>query len=413
MGRTCGHATSVLQEPNRRCKAALAAHARKVRDVPESFMRVNDYPGSLRTWAEIDPAALLHNERALRAHANGGTPGKVGVVAIVKANAYGHGVEHVVPALEPVVENFGVANLAEALVVQKLAPSKPILLLSPATPDERADILAHGFVPMVSSADEAAAYSRLSPKGRAAIHLKLDTGMGRMGLWHEDATTAVRAIRALPGVEITGIATHLPVAEEDEFTREELDLFGRIARRMKETEGLSNAELHALNSAGTIGFPGDSGNFVRAGLALYGCSPRPEFEAKLQPVLTWKTLVTLVRDVPAGRTVSYGRTFTTQRPSRLATLAVGYADGFRRALSGRGAEVLIAEKRCPVVGTVTMDQIVVDVTAVSGIEAGAEVVLLGRQGTEEISAGELAEKAGTIAWEIFTGLGTRVVRMAK
>jgi alanine racemase len=407
---TSGRAANLLQEPRRQRKARLRPTQGKC-ERSRKFMHLHHLPPGPRTWAEIDPAALLHNARTLREHVCGEPARDVGIIAVVKADAYGHGLPHVVPVLAQIVERFGVANLAEALLVRALAPAQPILLLSPAAPDERAEILANGFVPMVSSSDEAAAYSQLSRQGRSAIHLKLDTGMGRMGLWHEEAVTVVREIRALHGVEITGIATHLPSADEDDaYTREQLELFGGIVRTLQEEEGLGHARVHALNSAGAIAFPEHAGDFIRAGLALYGSSPRPEFQAKLQPALTWKTLVTLVREVPAGRTVSYGRTFTTRRRSRLATLAVGYADGFRRTLSGRDAEVLIRGRRCPVVGRVTMDQVVVDATSVEDLEAGEEVVLLGRQDGEEISARELADKAGTIAWEIFTGLGNRVLR---
>ncbi|MCB1087379.1 MAG: alanine racemase, partial [Verrucomicrobiae bacterium] len=158
----------------------------------------------------------------------------------------------------------------------------------------------------------------------------------------------------------------------------------------------------------------DFATAIRPGLALYGVSPLPDFQAALRPVLTWKTRLTLVRDVPAGTTISYGRTYTAPRPLRIATLAVGYADGYPRQLSGRGADVLIRGRRCPVLGRVTMDQVVVDVSHLPDSPIpGDEAVLLGRQGeTEEISAAELAEKAGTIPWEILTGIGPRVVRVA-
>jgi alanine racemase len=357
-----------------------------------------------RTWAEIDGTALAANAATIRQHTG------ADLIAVVKANAYGHGVAHAVPALAPQAARFGVANVAEAHEVRALAADTPILLLGPAAPEERADVVASGFVPMVSSVEEAAAYSQLSRTARTPIHLKLDTGMGRVGLWHEDAVAAAREIHALHGVEITGIASHLPVADEDAaFTREQLALFYRVARTLREEEGLAHAKLHVCNSAGAILFPEAAGDLVRVGLALYGSSPVPEFQPRLSAALTWKTQVTLVREVPAGRGVSYGRTFITQRPSRLATLAVGYADGYRRHLSNRSAEVLLHGQRCPVLGRVTMDQIVADVTGIDGCEPGDEATLLGA----EIPAAELADKAGTIPWEIFTGLGPRVVRLAK
>lgn len=357
-----------------------------------------------RTWAEIDGTALAENARTLCEHSG------AELIAVVKANAYGHDLAQVVPALVGHAAMFGVANVAEARQVRALAPQTPVLLLSPVTPAERAEVVASGFIPMVSSADEAAAYSQLSRTTRTAIHLKLDTGMGRMGLWHEDAVEAVREIRALHGVEITAIASHLPSADEDRaYTLEQLARFHRIAKTLREEEGLAHAKLHVCNSAGAIAFPEMAGDFVRVGLALYGSSPIPDFQPRLRVPLTWKTQVTLVRDVPAGRDVSYGRTFTTRHPSRLATLAVGYADGYQRHLSGQEADVLIHGQRCPVVGRVTMDQIIADVTTLEACEVGDEVTLL----SAELPATELARKAGTIPWEIFTGLGQRVVRLAK
>lgn len=359
-----------------------------------------------RTWAELDLTALQDNVAAVQSHVGD----KAGIIAVVKANAYGHGVSLAVPALAPKVAMFAVANLAEAIEVRAFAPTHPILLLSPATPDERAEIETRGFIPMVSSMEEAAAYSQLSRTRRVPVHLKIDTGMGRMGIWHDDAISLVREIRALHGIEITGIATHLPVADEDEaFTRAQLELFYRIARTLREEEGLAHAKIHVCNSAGAISFPEFAGDFIRLGLAMYGSSPIPAFQSRLRAVLAWKARVTLVRDVEAGCGVSYGRTFITPKPMRIATIATGYADGYQRHLSSRGADVIIRGRRCAVLGRVTMDQILADVTALDDCTAGDEVILM----NDEIPAHELAAKAGTIAWEIYTGLGRRIERLQK
>jgi alanine racemase len=359
-----------------------------------------------RTWAEIDAAALKHNAAAIQEWIGPNAE----VVAVVKANAYGHGVPIVVPALAPHVAMFAVANLEEAIEVRSLAPDHPIFILSPAAPEERAEIEAGGFIPLISSVEEAAAYSQLSRTRRTPVHLKIDTGMGRMGLWHEDAVTAVREMHSLHGLEITGIASHLPVADEDDdFTREQLDLFYRVANQLRGEEGLAHAKLHICNSAGAIAFPQRAGDLVRIGLELYGCSPRPEFQSRLRAALGWKAVITLVRDVEAGRSISYGRTFITPRPMRIATIAVGYADGYQRHLSNRGADVIVHGQRCPVLGRVTMDQILADVTALDQCTPGDDALLLGA----EIPAHELAQKADTIAWEIFTGIGPRVARLQK
>lgn len=360
-----------------------------------------------RTWAEIDAAALVANLQAVK-RALGG---KVGIIAVVKANAYGHGFAGVVPAIAPHAAMFAVANVSEAHAVRAFAPESPVLLLGPALPDERPEIVANGFIPLISSVDEAAAYSALARLAPAAVHLKLDTGMGRAGVWHEEALAAWREIAALQGITVTGLASHLPVADKDDvFTSVQLAVFHRRAAELRE-HGFPDVPLHVANSAAALAFSEQAGDLARVGLALYGVSPRAEFQPLLRPALTWKTRVALVRDVAAGSSLSYGRTFITPHAMRVATLPVGYADGYRRDLSSVQAQVLIHGHRCEVLGRVTMDQILADVTALPEVGCGDEVVLLGRQDNEEISAAELAQKAGTIPWDIFTGLGERVVRV--
>ncbi len=360
-----------------------------------------------RCWAEIDLAALQHNLAAVRAQVGDG----VRVMAVVKANAYGHDVRHVVPALAGRVEMFGVANVAEAREVRALAAETPVFLLGPALPEERAEIVAAGFVPSVSSATEAREFGALAGGRRVPVHLVIDTGMGRIGVWQEEAAAVAREILALPSLEITGIASHFPSADEDAaFTREQIAHFQGVVAELK-LAGLSRPLVHLENSAGVIGFPAAGGDMVRPGLMLYGSAPVPDFQPRLRAVMSWKTRVTLVREVGAGRGISYGRAFIAPHPMRVATLATGYADGYRRHLSGREASVLLRGQRCAVLGRVTMDQIVADVSALPGIECGEECVLLGRQGREEILAAELAQKAGTIPWEIFTGIGRRVERV--
>jgi alanine racemase len=360
-----------------------------------------------RCWAEVDSGALRHNAAAARAHLGA----HVKIMAVVKANAYGHGVGPVVRALAGHVEMFGVANVAEAIEVRGHESRAPIFLLGPALPSERAAVVANRFVPAISSSDEARAYAALAGDAPLAVHLNIDTGMGRVGIWENEAVAVAREIASIEGLSITGIASHLPVADEDDaFTRAQLAHFHETAAQLRGL-GITQPLVHVENSAGIIGFPAQAGDMVRAGLMLYGSAPRVEFQARLRAVMAWKTRVILVRTVPAGHGVSYGRTFIAPAQMRVATLAVGYADGYQRHLSNRGAEVLIRGRRCPVLGRVTMDQIMVDVSALSGVEIGEEVVLMGRQGSEEILAAELAAKSGTIAWEIFTGVGRRVERV--
>lgn len=360
-----------------------------------------------RCWAEVNLEALRHNVAAARSQLAAG----VKVMGVVKANAYGHGVGPVAKALVGHVDMYGVATVSEAEELRGHLPDAPVFILGPALPDERARVVAARFVPSVSTVEEARDYAALAGAEPLAVHLKIDTGMGRIGILEEHAVEVAREILALRGLKVTGLASHLPVADEDDaFTRDELARFQRVVGKLREA-GVEHPLVHVENSAGIIAYPAQAGDMVRAGLMIYGSSPIPAFQPKLRAVMTWKTRITLVRDMPAGHGVSYGRTFMTPKPMRIATLAVGYADGYQRHLSNRGAEVLIGGRRCPVLGRVTMDQILADVSALPQAAAGDEVVLMGRQGSEEIFAAELAEKSGTIAWEIFTGVGRRVERV--
>ena len=334
-------------------------------------------------------------------------------MAIVKANAYGHGLPEVARALRDIVRMYGVANLheAEALRAAIGAGGPEIFILGAALPGERSAIVAGGFVPAISGVEEAAAYSAIAGNRRISVHLAIDTGMGRMGIAEEDAARVVAEIAKLPGIEICGIATHLPVPDEDErYTEDQLRRFQAVTAAAREA-GARLPLIHALNSAGIFRFPGYAGTMVRAGLMLYGISPLPDFQRQLRPALTLKTRIILVREHHAGSSISYGRTFITPGPARVATLAFGYADGYHRALSNQGTEVLIHGHRCPLLGRVTMDQIMVDVSDVPAAAIGDEAILIGEAGGECILASDLAEKAGTIPWEIFTSIGTRVERL--
>lgn len=365
---------------------------------------------NLRCWAEIDLSAIRHNAGVASRLAGPGA----GIMTIVKANAYGHGLVEVVHALRDIVAMFGVANVHEAEAVRAALGSGPepgIFILGPALPIERPAIVAGGFIPAISSLREAAAYSALGHGRAVPVHLAIDTGMGRMGIAEEDARDMVTEMLRMPDLAIAGIATHLPVADEDEqFTRDQLARFQGIVAGLQEL-GVRAPLVHSLNSAGLFRFPHHAGTLVRAGLMLYGSSPLPEYQAQLRPALALKTRITLIRDLPAGRGVSYGRTFVTPRPMHIATLAIGYADGCQRHLSGQGAEVLIHGQRCPLLGRVTMDQVMVDVSHVAEAAIGDEAILIGSSGSQQILASELAVKAGTIAWDIFTSIGSRVERV--
>ncbi len=345
-----------------------------------------------RCWAEINLAALRHNLAAIRSQI-GPQPS---IMAIVKADAYGHGLGGILSTLGEELAHFGVANVTEALDVRAVLPDAEILLLGATLPEERELVVRHGLMPAISSVAEAESFARI---GTTRVHLALDTGMGRLGFLPEEWPEALEKIRALPQLKIESVATHLPSADEDEsFTISQLADYETLVR--------NESNSHVLNSAGIINFPTHAGQFVRAGLMLYGVSPVPEFQVKLQPVMTLKSRVTLIRTLPAGHGISYGRSFLTSRPTRVATLSAGYADGFQRRLSNRGASVWIRGQRCPVLGRVTMDQIMVDVTD-SPAELGDEVELFGTH----ILAGEIAQLADTIPWEILTSISKRVPRL--
>jgi alanine racemase len=276
-------------------------------------------------------------------------------------------------------------------------------------PAEREDVVREGFIPVVSSTAEAKAYAHFTQGNPARIHLCIDTGMGRIGVWQDDAIKAAQEIAALDRIEVESVSTHLPVADSDpEFTEAELRSWDQLAAQLRPI--LPKAKFHALNSAASLERPHHAADRVRPGLALYGVSPLPAFQKLLQPVMTLKTRITLVRDVGPGRGISYGRDFITEKPMRIATLAMGYADGYPRQASNKDARVLVRGKRWPVLGRITMDQFMIDVTDLPrDVAPGEEVVLFGKQGGEEITVGEVAAWAGTITWDILTRLGKRVV----
>jgi alanine racemase len=355
-----------------------------------------------RCWAEIDRARLRHNAKLVRDRI-----GSAEMLAVVKANAYGHGLLGVAQALADDAQLFGVANVEEALTLRESLPH-PIVILGPATPEERPIIAESGFIPTISSLEEASAFDQLKP---VSLNFKIDTGMGRMGVVENEALEVFKRVAALPNIAIHSISTHMPVSNEDaEYTRDQLVRFRRIVEQIR-AEIPGTYKAHVLQSAGTLAFNPPTFDIVRAGIILYGISPLPEFRDLLKPVMTWKTRICLVRDVPKGSSISYGRTFIAPTNMRVATLSAGYADGYPWHLSNRGAAVLIRGKRCPLLGRVTMDLMMIDVSGLDGVQAGDDVVLMGRDGGEEISCTELAERAGTITWEIVTRIGARVRRV--
>lgn len=379
-----------------------------------------EFRPSRPTWAGIDLGALAHNTRRLKNMVGEG----VQMMAMVKANAYGHGaVEVARTALSNGAQMLGVAFLGEALELHQAGVEAPTLLLGYCPPAEAPQIVAHGLRATVYSWEVAQALSQAAAgAGRVArVHIKVDTGMGRLGLAPADALEFVKKIRHLPNLGVEGVFTHLAVADSPHargiegwgrhYTLNQLAAFRSLLEGI-EGEGIHIPLTHAANSAAVLALPEAHFNLVRPGIALYGLHPSPDVPCPVdfRPVLSFKTAVSQVKEAPAGSCVSYGCTYRTGGRERLATIPVGYADGFRRAPHNWG-QVLVGGKRAPVVGRVCMDQSVVEVSHIPGVREGDEVVLIGRQGEEAISAEEVAERLGTNNYEVVASISNRVPRL--
>ena len=369
----------------------------------------------LRCWAEIDLAALERNLRLIRAS----LPSHIRYVAVVKADAYGHGLPHVAARLMHAgADLFAVANVTEAAALRELGPGWPILILSPLLPGEEGALADGQLAATVSSAQEV---TRINHVGAAAattipVHLKIDTGLGRTGVWHEEAPELCARILAAPHLHLAGVCTHFASPDDDPvFTREQRR---RFLAALERCAGIDPHQLfiHADNSAGIETLPGTSSfNAVRIGLLQFGVLPHSGSllaQVRTEPVFSFHTRVGLVKRLPQGTTLSYGRTHTLRRDSMVAILCAGYADGLPRAASNR-AHVLLHGHRCPVLGRVTMDQTIVDVTDAPAVRAGDEAVLVGRQDGAEITLAEFSRAAETIPWETLTSVTKRVPRVYK
>ena len=309
-----------------------------------------------------------------------------------------------------------VAHPCEARTLRDAGVGTRLVLLSAALPEASETVAEHGFEPVVTSAETLEALSgAASRRGRElALHLKVDTGMGRVGVPPEELPALLERARSLPGLRVRGLMSHFARADEADkrFSLEQLERFQRVCETTRELGGLVR---HLANSAAVFDLPESHLDAVRPGIALYGLAPSASLAnprvAELQPVLEWRTRITFLKEVPAGTGLSYGHSFHTRAPSLIATLPVGYGDGLHRTLSNR-MEVLVRGTRCPQVGTITMDQTLLDVTALRGrVELGDEVLLIGRQGQERLGADELARTLGTINYEIVTAISARVPRV--
>lgn len=356
------------------------------------------------TRALVDLAAVAGNLARLRARLHPTTR----VVGVVKAGGYGHGLVAVARRLEEAgVDGLGVAVVEEAAALRAAGVTAPILVLSPGYETAAAVVVELGLEVVVSDPAEldpleAAARCGDRPVG---IHLKVDTGMGRLGLEAATLDAALSRLRHATHLRLAGVMSHLACADEDaDFTGQQINAFAALRPRVA-AAGYAAIPFHLANTAGLVRFPGAHFDLVRPGLGLYGYGG-----ADLEPVLTLLTRVVRVRRLEAGATVGYGRTFRCRRPTRMGVARIGYGDGLPRALSNRGA-FLVAGRRCPILGRVNMDLTCIDLTDCPAAGVGSTAVVIGSQGGERITAEEVAAQAQTIVYEVLCGIGPRVARV--
>ncbi len=373
-------------------------------------------------WVEVNLSAIEHNARRLTEIAGRG----VELMAMVKANAYGHGaVEVARAARRGGAAWLGVVSVGEGIELRRAQIDAPILVLGPTPPEWARAGVENQLALAVFSIDTARAMADAARElnTRARVHLKVDTGMTRLGVMPEQAVEFARAVRDLGNVEIEGVFTHFAMADSPngfevegwgrEYTQQQLARFREVLERL-ERAGMQPRYRHIANSPASVNLPAARFNLVRSGILIYGLDPSDDAPKPpgFIPALAFKTRVASVKSVPPGTYIGYGCTFRTARAARIAVLMVGYADGFRRALSNAGS-VLVRGARAPIVGRVCMDLTMIDVTDIEGVQVGDEVVLIGKQGTEEIRAEEVAQKQGTNNYETVTTISARVERRYK
>ncbi len=363
------------------------------------------------THIEIDLDAILQNVVAIKEHT-----GK-SLIAVLKADAYGHGAVRVADLLRNKVDMFAVATVEEANELRDAGITNNILVLFTPLSAYSIPIILNEITTTVDNLSFAELLSTqfshlkktMGISSRAKVHVDINTGMNRSGIQYSETDNFLNKLKTLPGIEITGMFTHLATAEEPDksFSLMQLERFNSAIENVSD-----DIILHAANSAAALAIPESHYDAVRPGLSLYGIYPGEERPIPLKPALTWKAYISWIEDIEAGEGVSYGLTYKTQTQTRVAGIRVGYGDGYPRALSNCG-EMLIGGKRCPIIGTICMDLIIVKLELSGSYSVGDEAVLIGKQGDEEISVNELAEKVDTIPYEILTRIGKRVQRIYK
>ena len=358
-----------------------------------------------RAWVDVDLEAIAHNLDIAR-QALPDTE----LMPVIKAGAYGHGLEAVARRLDADgIAFFGVANAGEARRLSRAGVRTKPFILGPTFPEEREEIVLNNWCCTISTLEEAEHFQRLAAlyDKTFLVHMAVDTGMGREGFLPSQLGEVIAPIKNMPNLVVDGVMSHFPSADEDVlFTQNEIGLFADCVATLQPHFRLRYRHIAA--SAGELGYEVPVANLARPGLLLYGVAPMASiYDGVLRPTLRLTSRVSLVRELPAGHGVAYGRTYVTQAPTRVATIGIGYADGWPRSISGKGARLYINGHYCPMLGRVTMDQIMADVTHVPFVAPGDEVELIG----PHIPVTEVAEKADTIVWTIFTGLGPRLPRI--
>ncbi len=367
--------------------------------------------GMRPAWAEVDLDNLAYNVRTVVEHSR-----PAGVMAVVKANGYGHGAVQVAKvALENGVKWLGVGLVEEAQELRRAGIAAPIHIMSMPPPEQAEAVVRGGFSCGVSDLEVAEALALAGRRyGRVAkVQVKVDTGMGRLGILPQDVLAFVEKLRRLPNLDLIGIYTHFSSADEQDktYTIAQYKTFKRVLENLHE-HGIDFSWVHAANSAAILDTPEFGENLVRPGIILYGLYPSEEVhrELKLRPVLSLKARLIFVKKISAGSYVSYGRSFRANEAMTIAGVPLGYADGWSRLLSAK-AEVLLAGRRVPIVGRICMDQFMIEVPPDVEAMLGDEVVLIGRQGDEYISAEEVATHMGTVNYEIICNIGPRIPRV--
>ena len=377
------------------------------------------------TFAEINLKAFKNNLQNLKKI----TEPDTGIMAVIKADAYGHGsLRCAKAAVDSGVDYIGVGIIEEGIELRENGITEPILILGSIFPDEAADLVRHNLATILCTNHLAEALAKEAEKQKktVSVHIKVDTGMNRLGVLPENLLSLIQTINKLSTLKLEALSTHFSSADDEDtsITKQQIELFQKTIIELQEAGVTIPTLTHLANTSALLRFPESRSNMVRPGLILYGALPSPALNSVVheiyqkknlqifQPVMQWKSKIILLKSVQKGQPLSYSRKHFTQKDSLIATLPIGYADGLHRNLSNN-MEVLIKGKRAPQVGTICMDMILIDVTGIPDVQMGDEVIIFGKQGKEEIQVDELAKRSSTIPYEILCNVGKRVPRVYK